>query len=323
MITSELTVGVDVGGTNILAGVVTDTGEIVATTRRATDPSDPDRIEAAVADAVAELMGQFDVAGVGVAAAGFVSADRRRLLFAPNITWRDHPLADRLEHLIGHPVVIENDANAAAWAEYRFGNGQGASEMVMLTLGTGLGGAVISNGQLVRGGFGAAAELGHVKVVRDGELCGCGQHGCWEAYASGTALAREARRFAYEFIPAAKTMLDLAEGQPLTGAHVTAAARLGDPAALGLLERFGGWLGYGIATLAAVTDPEVFIIGGGITTAAGDLILPAARTTFQTHLSGRGYRGEARILTAKLANDAGIIGAADSARNPAAAPVPA
>ncbi|MGC3995357.1 MAG: ROK family glucokinase [Propionicimonas sp.] len=318
---TELTIGVDIGGTNILAGVVTPTGEIVATTRRATDPSDPTQIEEAVAEAVAELMASYEVAGVGVAAAGFVSADRRKLLFAPNIAWRDHPLADRLEALIGHPVVIENDANAAAWAEYRFGNGAGTTEMVMLTLGTGLGGAVISNGQLVRGAFGAAAELGHVKIVPDGHVCGCGQRGCWEAYASGTALARAAQRFAYEYIPAAKTMLDQAAGQPLTGAHVGAAARLGDPAALGLLAEFGRWLGYGMATLTAVTDPEVFVIGGGITTAAGDLILPTAREHYLANLSGRGYRGEPAILTAKLANNAGIIGAADSARTPAAQPV--
>ena len=131
-----LTVGVDIGGTNILAAVVTSEGEIVAKARRATDPSDPDQIEHAVAEAVADLMGSYEVAGVGVAAAGFVSADRRRLLFAPNIAWRDHPLADRLEALVGRSVIIENDANAAAWAEYRFGAGRGISDMVMLTLGT-------------------------------------------------------------------------------------------------------------------------------------------------------------------------------------------
>ncbi len=312
----SLTIGVDIGGTNIQAGVVDGTGQVVAKVSRATDPSDPDQIETAVAETVRELMSTHDVEGVGVAAAGFVSADRRTLLFAPNIAWRDHPLADRLEHRIGHPVVIENDANAAAWAEYRFGNGQGARDMIMLTLGTGLGGAIISGGQLIRGAFGAAAELGHITVVPDGERCGCGQQGCWEAYASGTALAKSAQRFAFEYIPAARTMLDLAGGAPITGAHVSAAARLGDTAALGLLQRFGRYLGIGIATLAAVTDPEIVLIGGGITTAVGDLILPSAREHFQRNLSGRGHRGELRIATAALANNAGIIGAADSARVP-------
>ena len=328
----SLTVGVDIGGTNILAGLVDESGRIVARTRRATDPSDPDRIETAVADAVAELLTEFTadaasanttaVDGVGVAAAGFVSADRRRLLFAPNIAWRDHPLADRLEALIGRPVVIENDANAAAWAEYRFGNGQGSTDLVMLTLGTGLGGAVIVGGQLIRGACGAGAELGHIKVVPDGELCGCGRHGCWEAYASGTALGRDARRLGVEQPTAARAMIDLADGQPLSGAHVTAAARAGDPAALGLLDRFGRYLGLGIATLAAVTDPELVVVGGGITGAAGDLILPVAQEHFLRNLSGRGHRGELRITTARLANDAGLIGAADSARTPARAPQP-
>lgn len=317
--TQILTIGVDIGGTNILAGVVDEAGRIVATTRRATDPTDPDRIEAAVAEAVRELMAAHDAACVGVAAAGFVSADRRRLLFAPNIAWRDHPLADRLEDLIGYPVVIENDANAAAWAEYRFGNGQGTTDMVMLTLGTGLGGAVITGGRLVRGRFGAAAELGHIKIVPGGERCGCGQHGCWEAYASGTALAKAAQRFASDSVPAVRAMLNVAADQPLTGAHVTAAARLGDQAALELLHRFGRYLGIGIATLAAVIDPEVVVVGGGITTAAGDLILPAAQEHFLRNLSGHGHRGELRITTAALANDAGIVGAADSARTPARA----
>ena len=316
-----LAIGVDIGGTNILAGVVDGAGEIVAKARRATDPSDPEQIESAVADCVRELMDAHEVAGVGVAAAGFVSADRRELLFAPNIAWRDHPLADRLERLIGRPVVIENDANAAAWAEYRFGSGRGTQDMVMLTLGTGLGGAIITGGQLVRGAFGAAAELGHITVQPDGHLCGCGQRGCWEAYASGTALAREAQRFAEDHADAARTMLGLAGAEPLAGAHVTAAARLGDEAALGLLHQFGRWLGIGIATLAAVTDPDVVVVGGGITTAAGDLILPTARDRFLRNLSGRGHRGELRILTAALANDAGLIGAADSVRAPA--PVPA
>lgn len=315
--TGSLTVGVDIGGTNILAGVVTGTGKVVAKARRATDPSDSDQIEAAVAEAVAELCATHEVAAVGVAAAGFVSPDRRRLLFAPNIAWRDHPLAERLEVLIGRPVVIENDANAAAWAEYRFGTGQGTSNMAMLTLGTGLGGAIVTNGHLVRGTFGAAAELGHIKIVPDGHYCGCGQEGCWEAYSSGTALAKLAQSVAVTDPEGARPMLAQAGSQPLSGAHVTAAARDGDPVATRLLRRFGKYLGIGIATLAAVTDPELVVIGGGIAAAAGDLILPSARKAFLQRLSGRGFRGELRIATATLANDAGIIGAADSARTPA------
>lgn len=317
----SLTVGVDIGGTKIAAGVVDDQGQIWARTLRATDPSDPEQIERAVADAVAELVAQYpQVAAVGVAAAGFVGPDRTTMLFAPNIAWRNHPLGERLAGLTGLPVVIENDANAAAWAEYRFGNGRGTQDMVMLTLGTGLGGAIVTGGQLVRGSFGAAAELGHLTIVPDGHYCGCGQEGCWEAYASGTALAKLAQNTAVADPAGARAMLAVAEGEPLSGAHVTAAARQGDPVATRLLWRFGWYLGTGIATLAAVVDPEVVVVGGGIAAAAGDLILPSAQEGFLGKLSGRGFRGELRIVTAALSNDAGIIGAADSARTPVVAP---
>ncbi len=322
--TSALTVGVDIGGTKISAGAVDASGRIWARSLRATDPRDPDQIEDAVVDAVAELAAQHpDVAAVGVAAAGFVGPDRDTMLFAPNIAWRNHPLGTRLAERISLPVVVENDANAAAWAEYRFGNGRGTQDMVMLTLGTGLGGAVITDGRLVRGAFGAAAELGHMKVVPDGHYCGCGQEGCWEAYASGTALARLAVSTAVTDPQGARAMLAVADGEPLSGAHVTAAARQGDPLATRLLQRFGFYLGLGIATLVAVVDPEVVVVGGGIAAAAGDLILPAARDAFLSKLSGRGFRGELRIVTAALSNDAGVVGAADSARTPAAVPVPA
>lgn len=322
--TSALTVGVDIGGTKISAGAVDASGRIWARSLRATDPRDPDQIEDAVVDAVAELAAQHpDVAAVGVAAAGFVGPDRDTMLFAPNIAWRNHPLGTRLAERIGLPVVVENDANAAAWAEYRFGNGRGTQDMVMLTLGTGLGGAVITDGRLVRGAFGAAAELGHMKVVPDGHYCGCGQEGCWEAYASGTALARLAVSTAVTDPQGARAMLAVADGEPLSGAHVTAAARQGDPLATRLLQRFGFYLGLGIATLVAVVDPEVVVVGGGIAAAAGDLILPAAQDAFLSKLSGRGFRGELRIVTAALSNDAGVVGAADSARTPAAVPVPA
>lgn len=314
---ADLTVGVDIGGTKIAAGVVDASGEIWARTVRATDPGDAAQIERAVADAVAELRAQYpQVSAVGAAAAGFVGSDRTTMLFAPNIAWRNHPLGARLAELIGLPVVIENDANAAAWAEYRFGTGRGARDMVMLTLGTGLGGAVVADGRLLRGSFGAAAELGHMTIVPDGHFCGCGQEGCWEAYASGTALAKLARSVAVADPAGARAMLAVADGEPLGGAHVTAAARQGDPVATSLLHRFGWYLGLGIATLAAVVDPEVVVVGGGIAAAAGDLIIPAAQEGFLAHLSGRGFRGELRILTAALANDAGIIGAADSARTP-------
>lgn len=307
-------IGVDIGGTNVLAGLVDDAGRIVARVRRDTDAARPDQIEIAVASAVRELSLDHDVEAVGVAAAGFVSPDRRTLLFAPNIAWRHHPLAERIEGLIGRPVVVENDANAAAWAEYRFGRGQGADYMVMITLGTGLGGAFIADGRLIRGAFGAAAELGHMKLVPHGHYCGCGQEGCWEAYVSGTALGRLARNTAVSDPAGAARIIDQAAGGAISGVHVTAAALQGDPVAIGMLKRLGEYLGRGIATLAAVVDPDLVVVGGGLASAAGDFFLPSAREAFTKVLSGRGHRGEPVITTAALGNYAGIVGAADLAR---------
>ncbi|MDR2380353.1 MAG: ROK family glucokinase [Bifidobacteriaceae bacterium] len=311
-----LAIGVDIGGTKIAAGAVDAAGRVLARTTRPTDPNDPNQIEAAAAEAINDLALRYpEVQSVGVAAAGFVSPDRTTMLFAPNIAWRNQPVGDKLAARTGLVVVIENDANAAAWAENRFGNGRAARNMVMLTLGTGLGGSVIADGELIRGAFGAAAELGHIKVVPGGHFCGCGQEGCLEAYASGTALARYAQQLAVANPTGAEAMLAAAGGEPLDGSHVTAAARQGDPTAIKVLERFGTYLGLGMAVMAAVVDPGVFVIGGGITEAAGDLIVPAAAEAFLNKLSGRGFRGEAEIRTAALGNEAGLIGAADLARH--------
>ena len=189
-----LSIGVDIGGTKIAAGVVDEDGGIIAATTRSTPATDAELIEAGVADAVAELRAEHEVVGVGVGAAGFVSADRRTVRFAANLAWRQRPLADELERLTGLPVVVENDANAAGWAEYRFGAATEAKHMLMVTLGTGLGGAIVLDGQLIRGGDGFAGEVAHMIAVPDGQWCGCGRKGCLEQYTSGTALVRTAKR---------------------------------------------------------------------------------------------------------------------------------
>ncbi|WP_452176688.1 ROK family protein [Georgenia subflava] len=178
-------IGVDIGGTKIAAGVVGEDGTLRAQTRHDTDPTDPAAIEAAVIAAVAELRDGHDVGAVGVAAAGYISPRRDGVVFAPNIAWRDYPLRERLSHGIDLPMVVENDANAAGWAEFRFGRGRHVEHMVMATVGTGLGGAIIADGRLLRGAFGAAGEIGHMEMVPSGHYCGCGHEGCWEMYASG------------------------------------------------------------------------------------------------------------------------------------------
>lgn len=307
------TIGVDIGGTKIAAGVVSTAGEILAHTLRETEAADPVAIEEAVIEACTELRARHDVAAVGVAAAGFVSPRRDSVVFAPNIAWRDHPLRERLARGIDLPIVVENDANAAGWAEFRFGRGRDVDHMVMMTVGTGLGGAVIVDGHLLRGAFGAAGEIGHLRVVPHGHYCGCGHEGCWEMYASGRALTRAARQALVTDADRAGALLERSGGKKIKGPHVTEAARAGEALAVELLTETARWLGEGAASLAAVLDPELIVIGGGVAE-AGPLLLEPAREAFLSHLSARGHRPAARIEIAELGNEAGIVGAADLAR---------
>ena len=310
-----LAIGVDVGGTKVAAGVVDPDGHILARLRRDTPASDPDKVEDVIAEAILQLARDHEVEAAGLGAAGFVDAARSTVLFAPNLAWRNEPLRAAIEQRTGLPVVVENDANAAAWAETRFGAGHGQPHTVTLTVGTGLGGGVVLGGQLVRGAFGAAAEVGHMILVPDGRPCGCGLRGCWEQYTSGRALVTEARQRAARDPEAARLLLKLGDGRPesVTGPMVTMGAVAGDPVALAAFEAVGTWLGQGMADMAAILDPRVFIIGGGVSE-AGDLLAGPARETFQANLTARGHRPTATVRVAELGQDAGLIGAADLAR---------
>jgi glucokinase len=236
------------------------------------------------------------------------------VLFSPNLAWRDEPLQQRLELALDLPVTIENDANAAAWGEYRFGSAVGAGNMVMVTVGTGIGGGIVVDGALMHGAFGVAAEVGHMRVVPGGFRCGCGNRGCWEMYASGTALVREARELVLTGTPLAARLGELCGGDPatLSGPDVTRAAVEGDPAAIELLADLGVWIGEGLASVAAILDPELVVLGGGVSE-AGSLLIDPALAAFRRQLTGRGHRPEARFALASLGNDAGMIGAADLA----------
>jgi glucokinase len=308
-------IGVDIGGTKIAAGVVDEDGTIVAQTRRDTDPTDAQSVDDGVIDACRELLDEHEVGAIGLAAPGFVSSDQATVLLCPNLPWRDHPLRERVAAGLGVsvPIVVENDANAAGWAEFRFGVGRDVDDMLLLTIGTGLGGALVVGGRLVRGAFGVAAEVGHMRVVPDGHLCGCGLHGCWEQYASGRALVRSARSAATNTPEAARRMLQLSGGRKIQGPAITAAAQEGDPLAVSLLAELGRWIGEGSASVAALLDPALVVIGGGVG-AAGDLLLEPTRAAFLGALSARGFRPEARIALASMGNDAGIVGAGDLAR---------
>ncbi len=310
-------IGVDIGGTKIAVGVVDGTGAIVDKIVSPTDPAEPASIDDAIAKDVLAFADSYEIAGVGVAAAGFVSSDRSHVIFAPNIAWREYPLAERVSTLIDarFPVVVENDANAAGWAEFVYGAARDAHTMVMLTIGTGLGAAIVVDGELLRGAYGFAAELGHVRVMPGGHPCGCGLRGCWEQYASGSALVREARRAAVDRPVRAARLLDLAGGEPagIKGPHVTQAAVEGDELAIELLAEVGTWIGAGAASIAAVLDPDVYVVGGGVI-AAGDLMLEPARESYVENLPAVGHRPVAPILAAAMGNDAGIVGAAALAR---------
>jgi glucokinase len=312
-----LTVGVDIGGTKVAAGVVDHAGNVVEEVRRDTPPpsTTPEVVEDAIVDAVRELAKRHDIHAVGVGAAGFVDADRATVLFAPHLSWRDEPLRDALRSRLRLPVVVENDANAAVWAEWRFGAGRGESHLVCVNLGTGIGGGVVVDGALQRGRFGIAGEFGHMQVVPDGRRCECGNRGCWEQYASGNALVREARELAASGSPVAHALLDRAGGDldVITGPLVTATALAGDPAAQELLDGVGRWLGVGLANLAAALDPGTFVIGGGLSE-AGDLLLAPARDAYGRSLTGRRFRPLASVVQAQLGNSAGLVGAADLAR---------
>ena len=305
------TIGLDIGGTKIAGGLVSPTGTILARARRVTPAHDPDRIAVEAADLVRELALGADVVGVGVACAGFIDKTGSTVLFAPNLAWRDEPLKQRLQSAMDLPVVIDNDANAAAWGEFRFGAARDVDDMVLITVGTGIGGGVVIGNRLLRGAYGIAAELGHMRVVPDGIRCGCGNRGCWEMYASGTALVREARELVRSGTPHAARLAELCAGDPdkLAGADVTAAAAEGDPAAIELLADLGRWVGEGAASVTAILDPELIVLGGGVAD-AGALLLDPAQAAFRRQLTGRGHRPEARFALASLGNDAGIIGAA-------------
>jgi glucokinase len=286
-----LSIGVDIGGTKVAAGVVDEQGAILERLQEPTPSRSPQAVEDAIIRVVASLR------------------------FSPHLAWRSEPLRDKLRERIDLPLIVDNDANAAAWAEYRFGAGRGASVMVCITLGTGIGGGLVIGGQLFRGNYGMAGEWGHMVTVPDGHWCECGNRGCWEQYASGNALVREARALARTNSPRAYGLLELVGGDPdrITGPDVTAAAIAGEPNAVELIGDVGIWLGRGIANLAAALDPEVVVIGGGVS-AAGDLLLRPAQQAFRRGLTGRGFREEASLVLAHFRNDAGLIGAADLAR---------
>jgi glucokinase len=292
-------VGVDVGGTKVLAGVVDDAGRVVRTARRSTPGRlvEPGIVEDAIVDAVLAAAEGAPLAAVGLAAAGFVDAHGERVMFAPHLPWRGEPVRRILSDRLGVTVAMDNDANCAALAEWTYGVARGSASALMITLGTGIGGAWVHHGAVLRGSNGMAGEFGHMKVVPQGLSFPRGGAGCWEQYCSGNAVARYVRERTGD------------NEAPLTGPAVTDAARAGDPVAHDALAAVGDWLGVGTANLVAAFDPELVVVGGGLS-AAGDLLLEPARSALVRSLVGAGHRVVPPIVPAALGPEAGLVGAA-------------
>ena len=309
MTVEPVVVGVDIGGTKVLAGVVDAQGRVLRTARRHT----PGRqvavsvVEDVLDAAVREAAGGMPLAAVGVAAAGFVDAAGDSVLFAPHLPWRGTRVAADLAARWSVPVALDNDANAAAYAEVRFGALRGAGDAVVVTLGTGIGGAVVFDGQVHRGWNGMAGEFGHMKVVPDGRRCECGGRGCWEQYCSGHALAR----YAGTSSPAAAGTAPA--DRPADGPAITRAARDGEPTAVAAFAETGRWLGAGLANVVAALDPELVVVGGGLAE-AGELLLTPARAALADSLVGAAHRRVPDLVTVRLGPEAGLIGAAARAR---------
>jgi glucokinase len=299
-------IGIDIGGTKIAGLLVDEEGAVHERIERGTPAEDVEATMERIYSVGAELAP--GAVAIGIGAAGMVDFEAGVMRSAPNLAWREVAIRDLVSDRVGLPCLLDNDANAAGWGEFRFGAAREYEESaLMVTVGTGIGGAIISGGRLYRGAHGFAAEIGHVIVEPDGPQCGCGNRGCWEQVASGKALDRLGAAAAEKD----RTILisRLAEGNTVSGRYVADAARQGDAVAAGIFEEVGRRLGQGIAGLVNVLDPEAVVVGGGVAE-EGDLILDPARRAFVDAVEAPEHRPEVPILQAALGNDAGAIGAA-------------
>jgi glucokinase len=305
---ADQALGIDVGGTKIEALRVARDGSILGRSRAVTPADDPEATIAAMVEAAKGLV-EPQVVAVGVGAAGLVDANSGVLRFAPNLAWRELPIAERMSDALGLPCQVDNDANVAAWGEYRFGAGRGYRHMLLVTVGTGIGGGIVAGRRLFRGAHGFAAEIGHIIVEPNGPLCGCGNRGCFEQVASGQAIGRLGREAAAEHPHS--LIAEHAGGDParVTGETVTEAAKEGDDVAIRILSQVGRRLGEGIAGLVNVLDPQLVVVGGGAVD-AGDLLLAPAQAAFMEAVEAPEHRPKVPLVAAQLGNDAGAVGAA-------------
>jgi glucokinase len=327
---ADVSFGIDIGGTKVLGVALGPLDALVAEARVPT-PAAPAHHDvggaggdtgAEVADAIADVVAQLDAAvpgddapAIGVGAPGMLDREGR-LRFAPNLP-QAHGVNWKVligERLPGRRIVVENDANLAVLAEHRLGAARGYQHVVMVTLGTGIGGGLVIDGRVQVGGHGFAGEIGHMVVDPAGPPCPCGRRGCWERFASGGGLGLMAREAALAGrLPG---VVEMAGGDPegVRGEDVTGAALAGDPDARRVIEQVGWWVGFGLANLACVLDPECFVLGGGLV-GAGDLLLDSARRAFDELVEGGATRPGTAIVTAAFGERAGAVGAALAARD--------
>ncbi|HEX4491369.1 MAG TPA: ROK family protein [Acidimicrobiia bacterium] len=304
------TIGLDIGGTKVLGVVANADGTVVAEDREESPEGFADIVDSA-ATMIATLRSRAtaEVVAVGIGIAGLVDA-RGVLRYGPNLPGViDAPVREVLAARTELPVVVDNDANVAGWGEVRFGAAAGTRDALLVTLGTGIGGAIVLGGEVVRGAHGFAAELGHFTVDRDGPICACGERGHWESFASGSALGRIARERIEGGGGAAILAAAGGDHHAVNGHHVGAAAAAGDADALGVLDEYADNVALGLSGLANILDPEIIVIGGGLVT-LGDLLFEPVRAAFLRHIEAPEHRPKVPIVPTALGERAGAIGAA-------------
>lgn len=311
-----LALGIDLGGTAIKVGVVNRAGEILARASRATEAETGpegvvERIALAVMDALHACGRELsDLDGVGVGTPGICDAARGLVRSSGNLGWKEVPLGRLLSRRLGVPVRLENDANCAAWGEQWCGAARGCDDVILFTLGTGVGGALILGGRLYSGASGWAGELGHIRVMPDGPPCSCGLSGCLETVASAAAMGRAGQEAVAAGRSPAMARIAAAQGGQVDARAVIAAAREGDAAAAEILRRAGEYLGQASAMLISALNPALIVVGGGGAYAGDFLLEPMRRVIAEQAMPGPA--GVVRVVQAALGNDAGLIGAATS-----------
>ena len=310
---SDLTIGIDIGGTKISAGVVDSSGNLIDSSRISTPTEGGKELILAVINLIKELKEKHEIKGIGISIAALISSDYGTIVGAPNIANLSKlNFVNEIKAEFKLPIVVENDANSAMWAEFKFGNAKGLNPVMFFIIGTGVGGGLVIDGKLFKGANGIGAEFGHMCVVPDGLLCGCGSKGCIEQYASGGALIRYANEALLANPDKSEEVLSFGEGK-LSGAALTKAAKAGNELALAAFSKQADWLGLACASYSLIIDPQAIIIGGGVVD-AGELFLAPVRAAMRKYMPFAESHVPPKIIAAKFGNDAGLIGAAELVR---------